>query len=107
MSEEKGVDSSQRSKLKNFSSLYLAHHPLCENYRNHVFKIGSLYLCVGCTSIVTAFIVYTILFFAVPRIFQEYPLTNGIIAAIGVGMSLLQFVLRPSNKIIKIIFRFS
>ena len=96
-----------RPKMKSFSQKYLAHHPLCEEYSNHVFRIGSLYLCVGCTSVILAFIVYTILFFAVPRLFQGYPLINGIIAAIGVGMSLLQFVFRPSNKMIKIIFRFS
>ena len=107
MNEEKRVKGNQKNKLKNFSALYLAHHPLCENYRNHIFKIGSLYLCVGCTSIITAFIVYTILFFTIPSVFQGYPMINGIVAAIGVGISLLQFVIRPSNKIIKILFRFS
>lgn len=96
-----------KSKIESFSQKYLAHHPLCEKYTNHVFRIGPLYLCVGCTSVFLAFIMYTVLFFAVPSLFQGYPLINGIIAAIGVGLSLLQFVLKPSNKMIKIIFRFS
>ncbi len=108
MNEELGNRGlSEENKLKDFSSLYLAHHPLCNSYKNHIFKIGSLYLCVGCTSLIAGFIVYTTLYFTFPRIFQGYPLTNGLISAFGVGLALLQLMIHPSRKIIKIIFRFS
>ncbi|HUU78686.1 MAG TPA: hypothetical protein VMX55_10090 [candidate division Zixibacteria bacterium] len=33
---------------KNTIHLMLAHHPACEVYDSHVFKIGSLRLCKGC-----------------------------------------------------------
>ncbi len=108
MNEElRNRELSEKTKLKDFSSLYLAHHPLCNPYKNHVFKIGSLYLCVGCTSIIAGFVVYTVFFFTFPRVFQGYPLVNGLISAYGVGLALLQLMIHPSKKLSKVIFRFS
>ena len=94
------------SKIKFFSMQYLAHHPVCNKFENHVFKIGSLFLCVGCTSVLTAFIIYTILFFSIPSTFQSFPLINALVALAGVSMSVIQVLLKTKNKWVKAIFRF-
>jgi hypothetical protein len=106
MSEEKMVEGLRKQKIENFSALFLAHHPLCLKFRNHVFKIGSLYLCVGCFSVLTGFLVFTILFSVFQNYFKSHPTVLAIIAIIGVSLSLLQLLLKPNNKWIKATFRF-
>ena len=85
---------------------YLAHHPVCKKFDNHVFRIGQLFLCVGCTSVFLAFISYTVVFFSLISFFNLYPYVNGGFAAFGVSMALLQVFIKPKNKWLKAIFRF-
>lgn len=106
MNEEKGVEGNRKNRIKNFSALYLAHHPLCVKFRNHVFKIGSLYLCVGCFSIIIGFMFFSIFFFVFKSFFQSLPIVLALIALSGVSLSLLQLVLKPNFKWSKAIFRF-
>ena len=102
--KESGITSfNQRMKL--ISMQYLAHHPLCNKFKNHVFVIGSLFLCVGCTSLLLGFISFTILFFILQDIFLARPLILASVATAGVFIALVQVLLRPSNKWIKALFR--
>ncbi len=103
MKEPGSISFSQRLKL--FSMQYLAHHPLCIKFKNHVFVIGPLSLCVGCTSVLLGFISFTILFFVMQNIFLIRPLILASVAASGVFIALIQVLLRPSNKWIKALFR--
>lgn len=110
--EEKLSVSSKKEKsfsyrVRIFSMLYLAHHPACDKFNNHIFRIGSLFLCIGCTSVFLAFISYTIVFFSMLPFFTSFPYVNGIFAAFGVGMALTQVFLKPNNKLIKVLLRFS
>jgi hypothetical protein len=106
MNEEKRVEGGRKEKIKNFSALYLAHHPLCIKFRNHVFKIGSLYLCVGCFSVLTGFLVFTILFSVFQDFFQTNPIILAFISLSGVILSLIQLLLKPNFKWTKASFRF-
>ena len=99
-------DKSFSYRVRIFSMLYLAHHPACDKFNNHIFRIGSLFLCVGCTSIFLAFISYTIVFFSMLPFFTSFPYVNGIFAAFGVAMALTQVFLKPKNKWVKSFFRF-
>ncbi|MCE7741275.1 MAG: hypothetical protein GOP50_02350 [Candidatus Heimdallarchaeota archaeon] len=92
-------------RLKIFSMKFLAHHPACYKFDNHIFKLGSLMLCVGCTSVILGFILYTIVFFSFFGFFRGLPILSGIIAAFGVGMALIQVFLKPKNKWLKSFFR--
>ncbi|MCE7738645.1 MAG: hypothetical protein KAU62_15870 [Candidatus Heimdallarchaeota archaeon] len=94
-------------RVRTFSMQYLAHHPACDKFNNHIFRIGSLFLCVGCTSVFLAFISYTIVFFSMLSFFTSFPYANGIFAAFGVAMALTQVFLKPNNKWIKALMRFS
>ncbi|MCE7749852.1 MAG: hypothetical protein GPJ51_15805 [Candidatus Heimdallarchaeota archaeon] len=110
--EEKQSVSSKKDKnfsyrVRIFSMLYLAHHPVCDKFNNHIFRIGSLFLCLGCTSVFLAFISYTIVFFSMLPFFTSFPYVNGIFAAFGVAMALTQVFLKPNNKLIKVLLRFS
>ncbi len=92
-------------KLRHFSMQYLAHHPLCYNFNNHVFKIGSLYFCVGCFSVLFGFIVSSILFFIFKAFFETLPIILASVGLFGVCMSLFQLLLKPENKFLKFLFR--
>jgi len=111
-SEENQANSSKKKKsfsyrVRIFSMQYLAHHPACDKFNNHIFRIGSLFFCVGCTSVFLAFVSYTIVFFSMLSFFTSFPYANGIFAAFGVVMALTQVFLKPNNKLIKVLFRFS
>ena len=48
------IDFKTRMKLwrKNFQLFHIfkfAHHPLCDRFSDHVWKIGNIYVCQGCT----------------------------------------------------------
>ncbi len=93
-------------RMRIFSIRYLAHHPSCIKFDNHIFKIGQLFLCVGCTSVFIGFISYTIVFFSLLNYFKQFPYIIGAIAAFGVGIALIQVLLKPKLKLIKASFRF-
>ncbi|MHA1551541.1 MAG: hypothetical protein ACTSQC_06325 [Candidatus Heimdallarchaeaceae archaeon] len=89
-----------KEKIKIFSKLYLAHHEICEECKNHVFKIGPLYLCVGCT-------IFGIILFSFLDVFKGFPLVVALITSYGVFMALMQLFLKPTNKLLKTLMRFS
>ncbi len=95
------------NKFKISSWTYLAHHPTCSRYRNHIFKIGSMYLCVGCTSSIIGFIIYSIVFYSFMEFFKTNPINNGYVTIFGVLLALIQLMLNPQNKWIKAFMRFS
>lgn len=94
------------SKITSFSELYLSHHPICDCYKNHYFKIGPVYLCVGCTSFFSGSTIFLLLYFLLPTIFQDKPLVIIIPGFIGIILALIQLWWRPEKKIIKILLRF-
>lgn len=98
-------DKNLSQKLRHFSMQYLAHHPLCFKFNNHVFKIGSLYLCVGCFSVLFGFIISSILFFIFKDFFETLSIVLASIALFGVSMSLVQLILKPEIKFFKFLFR--
>ncbi len=106
-SEKEETKKSLSERTTHFSEIYLAHHPISAECRNHVFKIGPLYLCVGCTSVITGFIVMTIIQFSYLEPFRLYPLIPAIITSAGVFMALLQLFTKPKKKLLKVIMRFS
>ncbi len=85
---------------------YLAHHPVCHKFENHIFRLGSLLLCVGCTSVISGFIIHTIIFFSLLDTFKAYPIISGLLAAFGTGMALIQVFLKPKRRWLKSFFRF-
>lgn len=93
--------------LKINSWKYLAHHPTCSRYRNHYFKIGSLSLCVGCTSMYSGIILYFFLFFVAPFLFQKNLYLVTILPFYGFSMAILHYVINAERKIIKTYLRFS
>ncbi|MHA1827389.1 MAG: hypothetical protein ACTSX6_01945 [Candidatus Heimdallarchaeaceae archaeon] len=93
-------------KVENFSETYLAHHPVDESYENHVFKIGHLYLCVGCTGLYSGVTIFFILFFLVPDVFQGKAIITAMISLFGTTLALFQLWLEPENKWIKFSLRF-
>ena len=48
--------------LKYSYKYFFAHHPLCDNYRNHTYKIGNLYVCKGCFHTYSGFLLFSILY---------------------------------------------
>ncbi|MFW9852419.1 MAG: hypothetical protein ACFFDS_05730 [Candidatus Thorarchaeota archaeon] len=92
-------------KMRHFSMQYLAHHPLCFKFNNHVFRIGSLYLCVGCFSVLLGFIISSIIFFVFRSFFETFPIILASIGLFGVCISLLQLLLKPEVKLLKFLFR--
>jgi len=53
-------------KLKLYWPFRFAHHPLCPRFSGHVFKIGRLYLCQGCTYVYFGLILGGLIFGLVP-----------------------------------------
>ncbi|TFF84860.1 hypothetical protein EU523_01085 [Candidatus Heimdallarchaeota archaeon] len=84
---------------------YLAHHPICSRYRNHTFKIGSLYFCVGCTSMYIGIVTMLILFFTIPMVFQEMIWVITTIPFCGFSIAILHFIIQPENKWLKAFLR--
>ena len=83
------------------------HHPACSNYKDHYFMVGGIPFCVGCTSIYSALLAYTILFFAIPSIFRYNPYVISILPFAGFGLAILHIFLKMKNKWIKAFFRFA
>ena len=96
-----------RDRIKNFSELYLSHHEINEKCKHHVFKIGPLYLCVGCTSVLLGFITFLISFFVWLEFFLPNPLALALTASFGVLMSLIQLWFKPKLKWVKSLMRLS
>ncbi len=84
-----------------------AHHPTCSQYKNHYYSIGKLKLCVGCTSLYSSIILSLIIYMTIPSIFKTIPLILGILFLYGCFSALIHFVVRPSTKLMKTIFRSS
>ncbi len=96
-----------KERIKNFSELYLAHHEICEECKNHVFKMGPLYLCVGCTSVFLGIVIFGIILFSFFDVFSGSPLIIALISSYGVFMALMQLFIKPKNKLLKALMRFS
>jgi len=107
MKKKESDSTTVSQRMKHFSMQYLAHHPLCIKFKNHVFIIGPLFLCVGCTSVLLGFISFTILFFILQENFLARPLTIALVATCGVIIALVQLLVKPNNKWIKALFRLS
>ncbi|MBY9001761.1 MAG: hypothetical protein KGD64_12660 [Candidatus Heimdallarchaeota archaeon] len=108
MNDEKEEEKlSLNVRIKNFSELYLAHHEISEDCKNHFFKIGPFYLCVGCTSVIAGIIIEGIILFSFLDFFNTNPIALALITSYGVSLALLQLLLKPKNKLIKIFMRFS
>ena len=96
-----------KERIKNFSELYLAHHEISEECKNHVFKIGPFYLCVGCTSVFIGVVIFGIIQFSFLDFFRGFPLIIALISSYGVFMALMQLLIKPTNKLLKALMRFS
>ncbi|MFW9924181.1 MAG: hypothetical protein ACFFDW_12930, partial [Candidatus Thorarchaeota archaeon] len=83
------------------------HHPACNQYKNHYFSIGPINFCIGCTSIYTALILYTILFFVAPSVFRYNVYVITILPFAGFGLAIIHVFLNFNNKWIKAFFRFT
>ena len=91
-------------RLKSWRTL--AHHPTCSQYKDHYFTIGKVNLCIGCSMIYSALILYTILFFTVPTIFRYNTWVIATLPFTGFGLAILHRILRIKNKWLKALFRF-
>jgi len=96
-----------KERMENFSKLYLAHHEINEKCKNHVFKIGQFYLCVGCTSVFIGIIIANIMIFSFFDFFINNPIVLALITSFGVLITLLQLLIKPRNKWMKALMRFS
>lgn len=96
-----------RQLLKVTSWRRLAHHPTCSVYKNHYYKIGNIYLCVGCTSLYASIIVSLILFASFMNFFRTYPYYLAFTFVIGIMGPFIHFAIRPKNKWLKTLFRVS
>jgi hypothetical protein len=91
---------------KNFKRLILAHHPNCDRFKNHTFKIGRYQFCIGC------FIGYptAIIGIIVIRILNLTKLLDSIYFIVIALPLIATFLFSPLNltklKIIKIIQKF-
>ncbi|MEA2069838.1 MAG: hypothetical protein U9O98_00955 [Asgard group archaeon] len=92
--------------IKLYSIKYFAHHPICSQYKNHYFKIGPLYLCVGCTSMYLGIFSYILSFFLVPTIFRESVWILSTTPFIGFTIAILHSLLKVKIKWFKAISRF-
>ncbi|MHA1221416.1 MAG: hypothetical protein ACTSQB_06760 [Candidatus Heimdallarchaeota archaeon] len=82
-------------------SLMFSHHPHCETFDNHVFKIGKLHLCKGCTlSYPPAYAIPLIItFWAAARTFFLYtPLWMSNLWWFTIYTGILAFVTRYLGK---------
>ncbi|NHJ85972.1 MAG: hypothetical protein FK734_10955 [Asgard group archaeon] len=84
----------------------LAHHPTCSRYKNHYFSIGKLHLCIGCSMIYSALIIYTILFFSLPEVFRYNLYVISILPFAGFGLAITHLLFKFKNKWIKAFLRF-
>ncbi|MFX1513121.1 MAG: hypothetical protein ACFFCQ_11085 [Promethearchaeota archaeon] len=50
---------------------YLAHHPLCNRYKGHIFTIGELKLCRGCTMLYSGMFLGVIMNFLLFKTYQN------------------------------------
>ncbi len=96
-----------KERIKNFSELYLAHHEISEECKNHVFKIGPFYLCVGCTSVFIGTIIASIMIISFYDFFINNPIILALITSFGVLIALLQLLIKPRNKWVKALMRFT
>lgn len=86
---------------------FLAHHPVCSQYKKHYFKIGSMYFCIGCTMIYSAILTYLLLFLIFPEVFRYNVNVIASIPFAGFGLSIIHILLKIKNKWLKAISRFS
>jgi hypothetical protein len=84
-----------------------AHHPTCSQYKEHYYNVGKLKLCVGCTSLYSTIFLSLIIYMTIPSIFKNIPLILGILFLYGCFSALIHFVVRPSTKLMKTLFRSS
>jgi hypothetical protein len=84
-----------------------AHHPTCSQYKEHYFNVGKLKLCVGCTSLYSSIFLTLIIYMTIPGLFKNMPLILGILFLYGCLSALIHFIVRPSTKLMKTLFRSS
>jgi hypothetical protein len=77
--------------VRSLKPLLLSHHPNCQNFENHIFKIGKYRFCIGCfigypVAIITVVVLYFLL--NLPEI------DPNILFWIGVGF-MTSFILSP------------
>jgi hypothetical protein len=85
---------------------YLAHHPVCSRYKNHYFKLGQVHLCIGCTMLYSSFLIYLILYLAIPSVFRFNVWVTSILPFAGYGLAIIHKLFNVKNKWIKAVFRF-
>lgn len=91
-------------KLKVSWRFHFAHHPLCDNYGDQVFKIKGIYLCQGCTLTYIGIILGVMSSFAL-----TLSLSNLEWSIIGIGILISLFIiefLKLNKRIIKRLIRF-
>jgi uncharacterized membrane protein len=59
-------------RWKLFWPYRFAHHPLCERFSGHVFRIGKLYICQGCTLVYSGLLIGGLVFSLVPFVLSYW-----------------------------------
>ncbi|MHA1797359.1 MAG: hypothetical protein ACTSVY_02830 [Candidatus Helarchaeota archaeon] len=93
-------------KIKHFFSQYgsllLSHHPDCDEYKNHVFKIGKKRFCIGCfIGFPSMFLTILIIFFlGIPNyISHSYLFLIGLILLSSYLLKLIPFMKSVRGRI--------
>ena len=82
-----------------------AHHPNCDLYDHHVYRLGSLRLCVGCTGFYTSFVVSLLL-----DIIMNFNLPINLRFILGYLFfipAIIQLVIKHKSRSSRFIMRFS
>ncbi|MBU3901762.1 MAG: hypothetical protein KKE04_00135, partial [Candidatus Thermoplasmatota archaeon] len=62
----------KRKFLRNITPLLLSHHPDCSKFENHVFHVGKIKICAGC-SIVYPAILFSMIVIYITNLYLIMP----------------------------------